>query len=75
LKVEKNVVSVKLRNKTRRQGMNARHKLNLAYVNGALVIGGVVGMVTESWTLFWLSLVVVVIIHLGSGAIRPERRG
>jgi hypothetical protein len=67
-------VSVNWRNKKRRNGMNARGKLNVAYVNGALVIAGVVGMLAESWTLFWVSLVAVVIVHLGSGGIRPERR-
>ena len=53
--------------------MNARHKLNLAYVNGALVIAGVLGMLAKSWPLFWLSLIVVIVTQLGSGGIRPRR--
>ena len=31
--------------------MGARQKLNRAYVHGALLCGGIVGLVTESW--FW----------------------
>ena len=54
--------------------MNARQKLNLAYVNGAVVIAGVVGLLAESWGVFCLALIVLVIIQLGSGGIRPERR-
>jgi hypothetical protein len=68
-------VSVNWWNKKRRNGMNARHKLNWAYVNGALVIAGVLGMLAKSWAVFWVSLVVVVIVQLGSGGICPERRG
>jgi hypothetical protein len=66
---------VRWRNKRRRHGMNAREKLNWAYVNGAVVIAGVVGLLAKSWTVFGVSLVVVVIVHLGSGGIRPKRRG
>jgi hypothetical protein len=65
----------KIRNKRRWHGMNARQKLNLAYVNGAVVMAGVVGMLAKSWAVFWVSLVVVVIVHVGSGGIRPKRRG
>jgi hypothetical protein len=54
--------------------MNARQKLNLAYVNGAVVIAGVVGLLAESWGVFCLALIVLMVIHLGSGGIRPERR-
>jgi hypothetical protein len=67
--------STDTRNKKRRSGMNARQKLNLAYVNGAVVIAGVVGMLAKSWGVFCLALVVLVVIHLTSGGIRPERRG
>jgi hypothetical protein len=67
-------VSVKWRNKRRKHGMNARQKLNLAYINGAVVISGVVGLLAGSWGVFCLALIVLVVIHLGSGGIRPERR-
>ena len=36
--------------------MNAREKLNIAYVNGAIVVAGVLAMLAESWMVFWLSL-------------------
>jgi hypothetical protein len=67
-------VSVKWRNKRRKLGMNARQKLNLAYVNGAVLVAGLVGLLTESWGVFCLTLIVLVVIHLGSGGIRPERK-
>jgi hypothetical protein len=54
--------------------MNAREKLNVAYVNGALVVAGVLAMLAQSWTVFWLSLAGLVFIQLGSGGIRPSKR-
>ena len=54
--------------------MNAREKLNIAYVNGALVVAGVLAMLAESWMVFWLSLIGLVIVHLGTGGIRPSNR-
>ena len=51
--------------------MGARQKLNRAYVNGALLCGGIVGLATESW--FWFLFVFFVCLA-GSyydGEIRP----
>jgi len=33
--------------------MNARHKLNVAYVNGAVIAGAVVGLIAQSWLAFF----------------------
>ena len=59
--------------------MGARQKLNAAYFNGCLIVSGLVGLVAQSWTLFWLSLVVSVALCSHSGEIRhrpdPRRAG
>ena len=61
--------------------MGARQKLNAAYFNGCLIVAGLVGLVGQSWTLFWLALVVAVAACVHSGGIRhrpearPSRRG
>jgi hypothetical protein len=50
--------------------MGARQKLNQAYVNGALIVAAVVGVATQSWTVFWLAATFVVVSSLYSGEIR-----
>ena len=50
--------------------MGARQKLNAAYVYGCLIISGFVGLITQSWALFWVALVVTVAICSHSGGIR-----
>ena len=54
--------------------MNARQKLNIAHVNGALVIAGIVGLVTQSWFAFFLILAGGVLAALYLGNIRPSRQ-
>lgn len=53
--------------------MSARHKLNVAYLNGALVVAFVIGAVCESLAVFLVALVVLVGCGLHAGDIRPGR--
>ena len=50
--------------------MGARQKLNVAYFNGCLLVSGLVGLVGQSWTLFWLALIVSFALCCHSGEIR-----
>ena len=51
--------------------MSARHKLNQAYVHGALVFAAVIGAVCGSWVVFWVTAAILVGLSLHSGDIRP----
>ena len=51
--------------------MSARHKLNQSYVNGALLIAGVIGACTESWTVFIALTVIFIGLSIHAGEIRP----
>jgi hypothetical protein len=59
--------------------MGARQKLNVAYFHGCLIVSGLVGLVGQSWTLFWLALIVSFGLCCHSGEIRhrpdPRRAG
>ena len=52
--------------------MGARQKLNQAYVNGALVVAGVAGLVTESWAVFIIVAAVLIGVSTYSGDIRTK---
>lgn len=54
--------------------MNARRKLNIANINGALLIGAVIGAITGSWTVFLLTLAAIVVSEVYLGDIRPSKR-
>jgi hypothetical protein len=54
--------------------MGARQKLNAAYLNGGLLIAALVGIATESWSLFLLVLIISVVSSCYSGDIRPGPR-
>jgi hypothetical protein len=54
--------------------MNARNKLNVAYLNGAVLLAIVAGVFTQSWLVFIVFLVVGVCVGLHFGSIRPNRR-
>jgi hypothetical protein len=54
--------------------MGARSKLNGAYLNGALLIAGLVGGVTGSWALFGVALAGLLVSDIVSGSIRLGRR-
>lgn len=50
--------------------MGARTKLNQAYVNGALIVAIVIGVLFNSWTLFGVALVYYLASSVHSGNIR-----
>lgn len=54
--------------------MGARQKLNRAYVNGALLCGAIVGLVSESWLLFILVVIGCLLGNYYDGQIRPGGR-
>lgn len=54
--------------------MSARHKLNQAYVQGAMVIAGFVAASAQSWTLFMALSGILIALSLHSGDIRPRSR-
>jgi hypothetical protein len=51
--------------------MGARDKLNWACFNGALLIAGCAGVMTGSWAIFWLALIIALGIGCYDGDIRP----
>jgi hypothetical protein len=55
--------------------MGARDKLNWACVNGALLLAGCAGLMTGSWAVFWIALIVAIAIGLCGGDIRPTPGG
>lgn len=54
--------------------MGARTRLNRAYFNGSLVVAGLVGLVAQSWPLFFVALAVLLASNLYLGEIRPRRQ-
>lgn len=54
--------------------MNARTKLNYAYIEGSILIAGLLGLVIQSWPIFFAALVVLLIGNVVNGGIRPSRR-
>lgn len=53
--------------------MNARRKLNLAYLNGALFVACIAACLFESWTVFLVVLGTTVATQLYSGSIRISK--
>ena len=54
--------------------MSARTKLNGAYFIGCVVLAAIVGGLTQSWAVFFIALVVLILGSLMAGDIRPGRR-
>jgi hypothetical protein len=54
--------------------MGARHKLNEAFVNGALIVATIVGFLAESWLVFGLVFGGLFVLKLYSGDIRVNRQ-
>jgi len=52
--------------------MGAREKLNQAYVNGAIVVAAVVGLIGQSWTMFWIAVAYAVASNVYGGGIRLQ---
>jgi len=53
--------------------VNARQKLNRAYVNGSLLLASVAGLLCGSWLAFGLALAALLAGNVAIGAIRPDR--
>ena len=55
--------------------MGARQKLNAAYVNGALIISGILGYVCQSFAVFLIAFVIILASEVTAGDIRsgPKR--
>jgi hypothetical protein len=51
--------------------MGARQKLNIAFINGALLIGAVAGLVFKSWAVFVVAAVVLIGGAIYCGDVRP----
>jgi hypothetical protein len=54
--------------------MNARTKLNVAYLNGSLILAAAAGSLTDSWAIGVLTWGVLLGGGLATGEIRPRRR-
>jgi hypothetical protein len=48
----------------------ARHKLNAAFIVGALVVSGFLGAAYSSWNVFAVALVCLVVVAIAAGSIR-----
>ena len=55
--------------------MGAREKLNVAYLNGSLVLAAVVGVLAQSWSAFFITLTVLLGFNLYQHEIRPHKPG
>jgi hypothetical protein len=55
--------------------MGARNKLNQAHINGAVIVGLVLGGVTESWAIFWIAIIYGIASSIHDGGIRLGDRG
>jgi len=54
--------------------MGARQKLNQAHLNGVLMIATVIGVASQSWTVFWIAALIAIGCSLHTGDIRLRRR-
>jgi hypothetical protein len=54
--------------------LSARNKLNVAHVNGAVLIAGLLVLFTGNSTVFVIALGVLLAAAVHSGGIRPNRR-
>ena len=57
--------------------MSARHKLNQGFIQGSLVIAGVIGAVCGSWIVFCIAAAILVglCLHAGDVRLTARRRG
>ena len=50
--------------------MGAKQKLNSAHPSAAMVIAGLIGLVTQSWNAFAVALAGVIVVDVIAGDIR-----
>ena len=54
--------------------MSARQKLNVAFLNGSLLLAGVLGLATDSGMVFVVALIVLLVGNVMLGEIRSRKR-
>jgi hypothetical protein len=54
--------------------LSARTKLNIAFIQGALLVAALVGWSFNSWTAFFLIAAVLIVLAIYAGNIRPGSR-
>jgi hypothetical protein len=54
--------------------MGAREKLNKGYFVSSLLLAAVIGGLTQSFVVFVVALVILLVLSVHSGDIRPPRR-
>ena len=54
--------------------MDARRKLNVAFVNGSFLLAAIAGWAFQSWAAFFVGLAVALALNIGTGSIRFSRR-
>ena len=52
--------------------MGAAKKLNVSYMNGSLVLAAIVGLLFQSWTVFFVVAAILIVSDLYMGSIRPS---
>ncbi len=55
--------------------MGARHKLNAGYFNGAVLLAALVGWLGDSWIVFIVAFLALLVSSTLSHNIRLRRRG
>jgi len=53
--------------------MSARLKLNVAFFHGSFLLAAVVGGLTQSWPVYFVTLAVLLGVNLYAGEIRPQK--
>ena len=54
--------------------MNARRRLNVAYLQGSAAVAALIGFVFSSWLAFAVAWAVLIMGNLCAGDIRPKGR-
>ncbi len=52
--------------------MGARQKLNGIVIQACLILGGVIGLGSQSWIVFFIATIVLLGLSLYGGEIRPN---
>jgi hypothetical protein len=55
--------------------MGAREKLNRSYFNGSLMLAGFLGLLMQSWLVFFLALFILLCTNVYLNEIRPRKSG
>lgn len=55
--------------------MGARQKLNQNAIHGCLIVGGLIGLASQSWLVLFIATAVLLGCSLHGGEIRPNPSG